>query len=113
MQFAFTDEQEQFRAVVRRFLSDKSPPTAVRRLMATAEGFDASVWRQLSDDLALPGIHIAEAYGGSGFGAVELGIAMEEQGRALLCAPFFSSCVLAAEAIVQAGDEAQKSTLLP
>ena len=71
MQFAFTDEQEQFRAVVRRFLSDKSPPTAVRRLMATAEGFDASVWRQLSDDLALPGIHIAEAYGGSGFGAVE------------------------------------------
>src|SRR4029434_4352769 len=96
MQFAFTDEQEQFRAVVRKFLADKSPTTEVRRLMATNEGFDPAVWWHLADDLALTGIHIPERWGGSGFGPVELGIAMEEQGRALLCAPFFSSCVLAA-----------------
>ncbi len=113
MEFAFTDEQDQFRAVVRRFLGDKSPPTAVRRLMETADGFDPAVWRQLADDLALTGIHIPEAYGGAGFGPVELGIAMEEQGRALLCAPFFSSCVLAASAITNSATEEQKSTLLP
>ena len=113
MEFAFTDEQDQFRAVVRRFLSDKSPPTAVRRLMETADGFDPAVWRQLADDLALTGIHIPEAYGGAGFGPIELGIAMEEQGRALLCAPFFSSCVLAAGAIANGADESQKSELLP
>ena len=113
MQFAFTDEQEQFRSVVRRFLGAKSPTTEVRRLMATTTGFDADVWRQLSDDLALPGLHIPEAFGGSGFGPVELGIALEEQGRALFCAPFFSSCVLAAEAIMQAAGEEQKTRLLP
>jgi alkylation response protein AidB-like acyl-CoA dehydrogenase len=113
MQFAFTDEQEQFRAVVRKFLAAKSPTTEVRRLMATDTGFDPVVWRQLADDLALPGIHIPEAWGGAGFGPVELGIAMEEQGRALLCAPFYSSCVLAAGAIVNAASDEQKATLLP
>jgi len=113
MQFAFTDEQEQFRAVVRKFLADKSPTTEVRRLMATEAGFDPAVWRQLADDLALTGIHIPESFGGSGFGPVELGIAMEEQGRALLCAPFFSSCVLAAGAIGNGGTEEQKAALLP
>ena len=113
MEFAFSDEQDQFRAVVRRFLSDKSPTAVVRRLMETADGFDKAVWRQLADDLALTGIHIPEIYGGAGFGSVELGIAMEEQGRALLCAPYFSSCVLAAGAIAHAATDQQKADLLP
>ena len=81
--------------------------------MATAEGYDPAVWRQLSEDLALPGIHIPEQYGGAGFGMVELCIVTEELGRALLCAPYFSTAVLAANAILNAGTEAQKSALLP
>jgi len=113
IQFAFTDEQEQFRSAVRRFLNDKSPTTEVRRLMATAEGYDPAVWRQLSEDLALPGIHVPEQYGGAGFGMVELCIVTEELGRALLCAPYFSTAVLAANAILKAGTEEQKSALLP
>jgi alkylation response protein AidB-like acyl-CoA dehydrogenase len=113
IQFAFTDEQEQFRSAVRRFLNDKSPTTEVRRLMATAEGYDPAVWRQLSENLQLPGIHIPEQYGGAGFGMVELCIVTEELGRALLCAPYFSTAVLAANAILSAGTEPQKSALLP
>src|SRR6202789_176755 len=113
IQFAFTDEQEQFRSAIRRFLHDKSPTTEVRRLMATADGYDPQVWRQLSDELGLPGVHIPEQYGGAGFGMVELGIVAEELGRALLCAPYFSSAVLAANAILSAGTEMQKSALLP
>jgi alkylation response protein AidB-like acyl-CoA dehydrogenase len=38
---------------------------------------------------------------------------MEESGRALLCAPYFSTVVLATNAILNAGTEAQKSSLLP
>ena len=113
IQFAFTDEQEQFRSAIRRFLSDRAPTTEVRRLMGTAEGYDPAVWRQLSEDLALPGIHIPEQYGGAGFGMVELCIVTEELGRALLCAPYFSTAVLAANAVLNAGTEAQKSALLP
>ncbi|HVN28889.1 MAG TPA: acyl-CoA dehydrogenase family protein [Candidatus Binataceae bacterium] len=113
VQFAFSNEQEEFRAAIARFLNDKSPTTEVRRLMATADGYDRNVWRQMSEELALPGIAIPEAYGGSGFGIVELCIALEEMGRALLCAPFFSTSVLASNAILNAGTDAQKAALLP
>ena len=113
MKFSFTDEQAEFRNVLRRFLEDKSPATEVRRLMETDIGSDPDVWRQLSQDLGLTGIHIPEAYGGQGFGISELAIAVEEMGRSLLCAPFFASTVLAATAILKAGTEAQKKALLP
>lgn len=113
VQFAFSDEQEQFRTTIQRFLHDKSPTTEVRRLMATAQGYDPEVWRQLSDEMALPGIHLPEQYGGAGFGMVELCIVAEELGRSLLCAPYFSTAVLAASAILNAGMEAQKASLLP
>lgn len=113
MQFSFTEEQEEFRGILRRFLEDKSPTTEVRRLMETDEGYDPDVWRQICQDLGLTAVHIPEAYGGQGFGFVELGIVVEEMGRALLCAPYFASTVLAATAILNAGTEEQKQTLLP
>src|SRR5581483_12020514 len=113
IRFAFSDEQEQFRSALRRFLKDRSPTTEIRRLMATAEGYDPAVWRQMSQDLALPGIHVPQPYGGAGFGMVELCIVTEEMGRALLCAPYFSTAVLATNAILNAGTEAQKLSLLP
>ncbi|MCY4012551.1 MAG: acyl-CoA dehydrogenase [Gammaproteobacteria bacterium] len=113
MQFAFTDEQEQLRLAVRRFLTDQSPTTEVRRLMATDTGYDPSVWQRLCNDLALAGVHIPQSYGGQGFSAAELAIVVEEMGRALLCAPYFSSTVLAATAILNGGSEADKVELLP
>ena len=113
MSFSFTDEQEQFREATRRFLQDKSPTTEVRRLMETPGGFDEAVWKQLSGELALPGIHLPEQHGGAGFGPVELGIVMEELGRSLLCAPYFGSSVLAATAVLEAATEDWKSELLP
>ena len=113
MKFSFTDEQQEFRSVLRRFLEDKSPTTEVRRLMETDEGCDPEVWRQLSQDLGLTAIHIPESYGGQGFGIGELAIAVEEMGRALLCAPYFASTVMAATAILKSGSEDQKQLLLP
>ena len=113
MQFSFTSEQEEFRSVLRRFLEEKSPPTVVRRLMETEAGWERESWRELNQHLGLTAVHIPEAYGGQGFGFVELGIVLEEMGRALLCAPYFASTVLAATAIMNAGTEAQKRELLP
>jgi alkylation response protein AidB-like acyl-CoA dehydrogenase len=113
MQFSFTSEQEEFRSVLRRFLEEKSPPTVVRRLMETEAGWDREGWRELNQQLGLTAVHIPEQYGGQGFGFVELGIVLEEMGRALLCAPYFASTVLAATAIMHAGTDAQKRDLLP
>ena len=87
MNFAFSEEQEQLRDAVRRFLEAKSPSTEVRRLMETTEGYDPAVWSQMANELGLQSLHIPEEYGGQGFTFVELGIVLEEMGRVLLCAP--------------------------
>ncbi len=113
MKFSFSNEQEQFRTMLRRFLAEKSPTSEIRRLMATDQGWERETWKQLNSDLGLSAVHIPEAYGGQGFGFVELAIVLEEMGRALLCGPYFSSVVLAANAILNAGSEDQKQALLP
>jgi alkylation response protein AidB-like acyl-CoA dehydrogenase len=111
--FAFSEEQDQLRDAVRRFLESKSPSSEVRRLMETTEGYDPAVWSQMAGELGLQSIHIPEEYGGQGFTFVELAIVLEEMGRFLLCAPYFSSVVLAADAIMNAGSDADKKELLP
>ena len=113
MNFAFSEEQEELRRSVRRFLEDKSPETEVRRLMETTEGYDPAVWAQMGQQLGLQGLSIPEEYGGSGFGYVELVVVLEEMGRSLLCAPYFSTVALAANAIMSSGDDAAKKELLP
>jgi len=111
--FAFSEEQEELRRAVRQFLESKSPETEVRRLMETTEGYDPAVWKQMGQELMLQGLAIPEEYGGQGFTFIELGIVLEEMGRVLLCAPYFSSVVLAAGAILAAGTDEQKQALLP
>ena len=113
MNFAFSDEQEELRRAVRRFLADKSPEAEVRRLMATTDGYDPAVWRQMADQLGLQSLTIPEEYGGAGFGYVELAVVLEEMGAALLCAPYFSSVVLGANALLTSGDEEAKRRWLP
>lgn len=109
----FSEEQEELRSAVRRFLQEKSPSTEVRRLMETTDGFDPAVWDQMAKQLGLQALAIPEAYGGAGFTHVELTVVFEEIGAALLCAPYFSTVGLAANALLSSGDEAAKSELLP
>ena len=113
MNFAFSDEQEQLREFVRSFLEEKSDEAAVREQMETEQGFDSDVWQQMCDQLALPALIIPEEFGGQGYGYVELIVVLEEMGRSLLCAPYFSSVVLAANTLIHAGDDEAKAELLP
>ena len=112
MQTDFSEEQERFREVVARFLQDKSPAAEVRRLMETEQGFSDDVWAELTSELGLAGTHLPEEYGGFGYGPVELGIVLEEMGRRLYCGPFFASSVMAAYALLLAGSDSAKQTLL-
>jgi alkylation response protein AidB-like acyl-CoA dehydrogenase len=113
MNFAFSDEQEELRRSVRRFLEDKAPVSEVRRLMETNEGFDRAVWEQMANQLGLQALGIPEEYGGAGFGYVELIVVFEEMGAALFGAPYFSTVALAANALLSGTDEAAKKDLLP
>ncbi len=113
MNFAFSEEQDQLREFVRSFLEDKSSEEAVREQMATEQGYDAAVWSQMAEQLGLQSLIIPEEHGGQGFGYVELIVVLEEMGRSLLCAPYFSSVVLAANTLIHSGDADAQAAVLP
>jgi alkylation response protein AidB-like acyl-CoA dehydrogenase len=112
MKFGFSPEQEEFRSVLRRFLADRSPTTEVRRLMETDAGWERAAWQRLNGELGLTAVLIPEAQGGQGFGFGELGIVLEEAGRALLPGPLLATS-LATCAILNAGTAEQQAALLP
>ncbi|HEX7353721.1 MAG TPA: acyl-CoA dehydrogenase family protein [Mycobacteriales bacterium] len=111
--FSFSREQDELRATVRRFLAASSPAGEVRRLMETERGYDEAVWTRMAQQLGLQGLAVPEQYGGSGCGPVEQAIAMEEMGRVLLCAPYLSTAVLAAQAILSSHDPEAATRYLP
>jgi alkylation response protein AidB-like acyl-CoA dehydrogenase len=111
--FAFREEHEDLRRIVRDYLAEKSPETEIRRLMESEQGYDPVVWAQMADRLGLQGLAVPQEYGGAGFGALEMGVVMEEMGRALLCAPYLSTAVLAVQGILASGDSGAARELLP
>jgi len=113
MNFAFSEEQDALRETVAQFLEQKSASADVRTLMETTEGYDPEVWKQMGAQMGLQGLHIPEEYGGQGYSFVELGIVLEEMGKRLLCAPYFATVALAANAVMNAGSDSQKKELLP
>src|SRR6266853_413784 len=95
MNFDFSDEQKQLRDEARKFLAEKCPPKAVRTVLDGKEPYDRELWKGLAD---------------MGFLG---GVIPEEMGRALAPVPFSSTVYLAAEALLLAGNDAQKQKWLP
>jgi alkylation response protein AidB-like acyl-CoA dehydrogenase len=108
-----TDERVALRSTARRFFEKYSDETAVRATMETPEGYDRKVWELMGTQLGLQGLLIPEQYGGSEFSFSNMQIVLEEMGRALVCAPFLSSAVLAVSALLASVDEAACGEYLP
>jgi alkylation response protein AidB-like acyl-CoA dehydrogenase len=113
MNFALDDEQQRLRTTARAFLTAHSPSPAVRAAMTTERGWDPGLWQRIAGEMGWPAVIVPEAHGGLGLGQVELMVLMEAMGAALLCAPFFSTVCLAANALVVAGTDAQQAEWLP
>ncbi|AMN46172.1 hypothetical protein ACG33_03440 [Steroidobacter denitrificans] len=111
MDFSLSDEQELFRDSVRKFLQERCHSTLLRELENSDTGFSAALWEQIAAQ-GWTGIAIAEAHGGSDLGLLELGVLLEEIGRAAFDSPFFAN-LMATLAIQGGGSDAQKQRLLP
>jgi alkylation response protein AidB-like acyl-CoA dehydrogenase len=110
--FEASEEQQELRAMVRRFLAAKSPEDQVREDIASETGYNADLWRQMAQ-LGVAGLPIPERFGGSGGSSQDLFVVLEEMGRTLFCSPFFSSVVLAVGTLLRAGDEELCRQVLP
>jgi alkylation response protein AidB-like acyl-CoA dehydrogenase len=112
MDFALTDDQRAIRETARDFLSDAASADVVRAAAEGTAGFDAELWRGVTD-MGFVGLMVPEAHGGLGLGGVETALVLEEMGRCLAPIPFFETAVLAVQAVLAGGDARQQAALLP
>src|SRR5216683_3209064 len=110
MDFAFSEEQEMLRSSTRDFLAKEVSSKVVRKLMEADGSYDEGLWRKISG-LGWTALGIPEQYGGVGT-FLDLIVVLEEAGRALMPGPFFATMGLAVPALIEAGTEAQKKTVL-
>jgi alkylation response protein AidB-like acyl-CoA dehydrogenase len=111
MQFGLTETQQVLKNSAREFFSAECPNAEVRRLMENPTAYDAALWQKMAHQ-GWTGMVFDEEYGGLGLGLVEMAVALEEMGRALLPGPYFSTVLLAGAAIDAAGTPAQKAKYL-
>ncbi|MDR6849382.1 alkylation response protein AidB-like acyl-CoA dehydrogenase [Sphingomonas sp. BE270] len=107
------DEQTMLRDMVREWSDNESPVTAFRKMRAAAPsaGYDAAAWQALSE-MGVAGIVIPEAFGGTAFGYLSLGLVLEQLGRNLAASPLAATSA-AASAIVLGESETAKAEWLP
>jgi alkylation response protein AidB-like acyl-CoA dehydrogenase len=103
MDFEFSEDQEALRATVRRFLVEQAPiQPYVRDLYGHTCGTTDAVWKGLAE-LGATGLLVPEEFDGAGMGMVDMGVVLEELGRAVHPGPFLSTAVAAVTALTAAG----------
>ena len=112
MHIKLSEDQIEIANQARRFCANESPMDYVRAMFEDPRGFKDGVWAKMAE-MGWMGMRIPEAHGGLGLGMLELIMVLEEMGRAVAPGPFFSTVLLAADAIVEAGSEQQKKRYLP
>ena len=110
MDFDFSDDQEQLRDAVRKWV-DKGYDFERRRGIVKAGGFDRAAYNELAE-LGLAGLYIDEDDGGLGMGPVEGMVVMEELGRGIVLEPL-AQTLMAGGVIGAYGGAEVKAAWLP
>jgi pimeloyl-CoA dehydrogenase small subunit len=112
MDFDLSEEQRLLQDSVERLLADHYTFEKRKAFLAEPDGFSRELWARYAE-LGLLGLPFAEEHGGFGGGGIETMLVMQAFGRVLALEPYLSTVVLSGTALRLAGDDAQKSELLP
>lgn len=112
MNFDLSEEQKMLAEQARNLLSEWAAPDRLRSLIERGDDWDEHLWRALAE-MGFLSAAIPSEYGGLALTQLDLGVISQELGRANAAVPFFSSIVLAADAIALAGSPAQQAEWLP
>ena len=112
MDFAFTDEQQMLADTTRRFIAQRYGFEQRQKIRDSAHGWSRDIWNQLAE-LGLLSLNVPEADGGIGAGPIGTLLIGNAIGEGLLLEPFLASAVVATQAIVELGSEAQRGQWLP
>lgn len=95
MDFDYTDEQQQLRDAVRRWVDKGYGFERRQQIVKKQGGFSPEAWTEMAE-LGLMGLAVGDAHGGMGFGPVEAMVVMEELGRGLVLEPYAPVALVAA-----------------
>ncbi len=112
MDFAFTDEQQALRELARKILETEAMPDRLREIERSDERIDLELWSTLAEANLL-GVALPEAYGGSGYGFLELCVLLEEIGRTVAPVPVWAALACAAAPIARFGGDGLQARWLP
>ena len=110
MEFGYSGEQQALRELAGRLLSGRFTDEYRKVFAREGRPYDATLWAALAEAGVL-GTAIAPEHGGSGLGLTELGLLLEEQGRALAAVPILATLVLGALPLQRFGSPAQRALL--
>ncbi|MGD0394394.1 MAG: acyl-CoA dehydrogenase [Acidimicrobiales bacterium] len=111
MPIAISDEHQEQRTTVRRWLDSHCPPRVPRALLDAEVEELQPVWKEMAAQGWL-GIHLPEEFGGEGFGLFELAVLLEETGRSLVPGPLLPTVATSA-LISEVSTPAQAERFLP
>jgi alkylation response protein AidB-like acyl-CoA dehydrogenase len=112
MDLALNEHQRMLEQSVRNFMERRAPRSRIVALQRSETGYEAETWQTIAQ-LGWLGLLIPEQYGGGGASLTDAAVLHQEFGRGPLPGPFFSSGVLAAMILLQAGTEEQRRRFLP
>jgi alkylation response protein AidB-like acyl-CoA dehydrogenase len=108
VQFAFDEDQLEFRAQIRAFADKECSTAELRHAWESAEGWSVARWEALAA-MGVVGMTAPEDHGGLGLSEVDLVLVLEEIGRSGVPEPVLETTALAVPLLVEAeGDEARK-----
>jgi alkylation response protein AidB-like acyl-CoA dehydrogenase len=110
MDFDFSDDQQQLRDAVRKWV-EKGYDFERRRAIVKAGGFDRGAYGELAE-LGLAGLYIPDEHGGMGMGPIEGMVVMEELGRGIVLEPM-AQTLIAGGILNGYATDAVKSAWLP
>jgi alkylation response protein AidB-like acyl-CoA dehydrogenase len=111
MDIKLNEDQIEIARQARRFCENESPMDYVRAMFENDRGFTNEFWAKQAE-MGWMAMCVPEAYGGLAMPLMDLAVVLEEMGRALVPGPFFSTVLLAAEALLAAGNDSQKKIYL-
>lgn len=111
MGVAITDEHVELARVADGFLETSGARSASRELLETEVEELPPFWKAMAE-LGWLGLHISEAFGGSGYSTAELAVVLEQLGRHRAPGPFLPT-VMASAVIDAVGGGPVRERLLP
>ena len=112
MDLGLTEDQEMLKKVAADFVKAEVPAHQMTQWYKNKQTFQPQLIKKAAE-LGWLGMMLPEEYGGAAVTTMDCAVVFEELGHGPVPGPFFTSGVLSAQIVFEAGTQQQRTALLP